>query len=333
MEHSISQLQQKLANEQQKSVVLEIRLSTAEQKSVALEERCQSLEAQCESLETSLLAEKQKSKSLEERLKGIENTVEQFWIIPRDEITLSENILRAGEYSYVKEATFRDQKIAAKCLDEATISPHNKELFKKEMKISARCHHKNLVEFIGAVPDYPPIIVFEMMDCTVRFALSEGRIAHNHIYPICIDVAQGLLYLHSIQPYPLIHRNMSASNVLLKAKGTGWTAKLSDLGSAQFANVAQVIAPGCTQCAIPKRDKAYKQAEKIDVYSYGVLLIEILSNELPTGVLFELINSLQPTRPQFVPLIQQCTNINPTKRPTMKEVVSSLHTITYEALP
>ena len=362
LQQSVEQLQQRLSNEQQKSATLETRLSAElsaeerkfatietrlsaeERKSATLETRLAaeerksaSLETRCQSLETSLAAEKQKSQSLEaqcysqeERLRTVEDTVERLWAIPRDEVNLSNKILGTGGWGYVTEATFRGRRVAAKCLHEAIISPHNQELFAKEMKISARCRHRNLVEFIGAVPDHPAIIVIEMMDCTLRFALSNGRVIPNHIHPICIDVAQGLIYLHSIQPHPLIHRDVSAPNVLLKAVGTGWIAKLSDLGSAQFANIAQTLAPGCVLYAAPEvqqRDTALKQTEKVDVYSYGVLLIEVLTREMPTGILSQLINSLQPTRPQFIPLIQRCTNTNPTRRPTMRDVISSLNAI------
>ena len=327
LQQSVLQHQQ---NEQQKSAALETRLSAEERKSAALETRCQSLES-------SLAAEKQKSQSLEaqcnsqeERLRTVEDTVERLWAIPRDEINLSNKILGTGGWGYVTEAIFRGRRVAAKCLHEAIISPHNQELFAKEMKISARCRHKNLVEFIGAVPDHPAIIVIEMMDCTLRFALGNRRVIPNHIHPICIDVAEGLVYLHSIQPYPLIHRDVSAPNVLLKAVGTGWIAKLSDLGSAQFANIAQTLAPGCVLYAAPEvqqRDTALKQTEKVDVYSYGVLLIEILTREMPTGILSQLINSLRPTRPQFISLIQRCTTTDPNRRPTMRDVISSLNTI------
>ena len=347
LQQSVIQLQQGLTTEQQKSSELERRcrslettLSTEQEKSSALDTRCQSLETRCESLELSLAAEKQKVQSLEarcnsqeERLKGVEDTVERLWAISRDEINLSNKILGTGGWGYVTEATFRGRRVAAKCLHEAIISPHNQELFAKEMKISARCRHKNLVEFIGAVPDHPAIIVIEMMDCTLRFALSSGRVIPNHIHPISTDVAQGLIYLHSIQPHPLIHRDVSAPNVLLKAVGAagGWIAKLSDLGSAQFANIAQTLAPGCVLYAAPEvqqRDTAHRQTEKIDVYSYGVLLIEILTREMPTGVLSQLINSLIPIWPQFISLIQRCTNTDPTRRPTMREVITSLNKIT-----
>ena len=330
-ERKSAALETRLSAEEQKSAALEARLSAEERKSAALETRCQSLES-------SLAAEKQNSQSLEaqcnsqeERLRTVEDTVERLWAIPRDEINLSNKTLGTGGWGYVTEATFRGRRVAAKCLHEAIISPHNQELFAKEMKISARCRHKNLVEFIGAVPDHPAIIVIEMMDCTLRFALSNGTATPNHIHPICSNVAQGLAYLHSIQPHPLIHRDVSAPNVLLKAFGTGWIAKLSDLGSAQFANIAQTLAPGCVLYAAPEvqqRDTALKQTEKVDVYSYGVLLIEVLTREMPTGILSQLISSLIPIWPQFVSLIQRCTNTDPTRRPTMREVITSLNKIT-----
>ena len=103
-----------------------------------------------------------------ERLQRLEDTVERLWAISQDEVHLSNNILGTGGWGYVKEATYRGSRVAAKCLHELIVSPHNQELFAKEMKISARCRHRNLVEFIGAVPDHPTIIVIELMDCTLR---------------------------------------------------------------------------------------------------------------------------------------------------------------------
>ena len=183
------------------------------------------------------------------------------------------------------------------------------------MKISARCRHRNLVEFIGAVPDHPAIIVtvIELMDCTLRAGLANRRATPNHIHPISMDVAQGLLYLHGIQPHPLIHCDVSAPNFLLKATGNGWIAKLSDLGSAQFANLAQTLTLGCFLYAAPEvqqRDAAHHRTVKIDVYSFGVLLIEMLTREMPTGSIEALVRSVQSRWPHFVPLITSCTQFH-----------------------
>ena len=363
LQQSVMELLAGLSTEKQRSSTLEAKyqtlhstLITEQHNNQLLLSRCQSLETKCESLDAALISKQQKTESLEERcehlessvaaeqqrleakcnsqeerLRTMENTVERLWAISRDEINLSNKILGTGGWGYVTEATFRGRRVAAKCLHEAITSQHNQELFAKEMKISAQCRHKNLIEFIGAVPDHPAIIVIEMMDCTLRSALNDATVTLNHIHPICIDVAQGLVYLHSIWPHPLIHRDVSAPNVLLKAVGTGWIAKLSDLGSAQFANKAQTCAPGCLLYAAPEilqSDTALKQTEKVDVHSYGVLLIEILTREIPSGTISQLISSLIPIWPQFISLIQRCSNTDSTRRPTMKEVINSLNKIT-----
>ena len=267
----------------------------------------------------------------EERLKRLEDTVERLWTITQDEVLFSNKQLGTGSWGYVIEASYRGRRVAAKCLHEAIMSPHNQELFTKEMKISARCRHRNLVDFIGAVPDHPAIIVTELMDCTLRAALANRTATPNHIHPISMNVAQGLLYLHSIQPHPLIHCDVSAPNVLLKAAGNGWIAKLSDLGSALLANLAQTLTPGCFLYAAPEvqqRDSACQQTVKIDVYSFGVLLIEMLTREVPTGSIEALMRLIHSRWSHFVPLITSCTITDPNQRPSMRQVTDQLDHIT-----
>ena len=323
LQEQTKKLQEELNFEKANSQSLQQRCDYLENTVISnLLERLKALEGTVERL--------QATSQNEERLKRLEDTVERLWAISRDEVLLSNNILGTGGWGYVTEATYRGRRVAAKCLHEAIVSPHNQELFAKEMKISARCRHRNLVEFIGAVPDHPAIIVIELMECTLRFALANRRATPNHIHPISIDVAQGLFYLHSIQPHPLIHRDVSAPNVLLKAAGNGWVAKLSDLGSAQFANLAQTLAPGCFLYAAPEvqqRDLAHLQSVKIDVYSFGVLLIEMLTREMPTGSIDVLLRSVQSRWPRFVSLITRCTATDPNQRPSMRQVIDQMDTI------
>ena len=319
----IKKLQEELNTEKVNSQVLQQRCDYLENTVISnLLERLKALEGTVERLQT--------TSQDEERLKRLEDTVERLWAISRDEVLLSNNILGTGGWGYVTEGTYRGRRVAAKCLHEAIVSPHNQELLAKEMKISARCRHRNLVEFIGAVPDHPAIIVIELMDSTLRAALANRRATPIHFLPISTDVAQGLLYLHSIQPHPLIHRDVSAPNVLLKAAGNGWIAKLSDLGSAQFANLAQTLAPGCFLYAAPEvrqEDSTRQQSVKMDVYSFGVLLIEMLTREMPTGSIEALIRSVQSRWPHFVPLITSCTVTDPNRRPSMRQVIDQLDTI------
>ena len=309
---------------------LKLQLDVEKEQTKKLQEELTSEKAKAHLLEQNRSVDNAAIMNLVERVKGLEDTVERLWAISRDEVLLSNKILGTGGWGYVTEATYRGRRVAAKCLHEAIVSHHNQELFAKEMKISARCRHRNLIDFIGAVPDHPAIIVIELMDSTLRAALANRRATPNHIHPISMDVAQGLLYLHSIQPHPLIHRDVSAPNVLLKAAGNGWIAKLSDLGSAQFANLAQTLAPGCFLYAAPEvrqEDSARKQTVKIDVYSFGVLLIEMLTREMPTGSIEALVQSVQSRWPRFVSLITSCTVTDPSQRPSMRQVIDQLDTI------
>ena len=254
------------------------------------------------------------------QLKGLEDISKRLWVISRDEVLLSNNILGTGGWGYVTEATYRGRKVAAKCLLEMNVSPHNQELFAKEMIMSTSCRHRNLVEFIGAVPDHPAIIITELMDCTLRAALANRTATPNHIHPISMDVAQGLLYLHSIQPHPLIHCDVSAPNVLLKTTSNGWIAKLSNVGSIHFANTSEALL-----CSAPKPSSYWQQkTTKTDVYSFGMLLIEMLTREMPTGSIEALVRSVQSRWPRFVPLITSCTLTDHNKRPSMRQVIDQL---------
>ena len=268
------------------------------------------------------------------------------WAISRSEVFFDERS-EERSWGYTTKAIYRGCFVFAKYSRNPITSPY--EVFAKEMKMSAHCRHHNLVEFIGAVPDHPAIIVIELMDFTLRAALTNRRAKPNHIHSISMDVAQGLLYLHSIQPHPLIHRDVSAANVLLKAAGFKWIAKLSDLSSAYFTQ-SYSSHNVYTAPEVRQEDSTYQQTEKIDVYSFGVLLIEMLTNEIPTGSIEALVRSIQsrwprfaplvtsctvtdPVRsiqsrwPRFAPLVTSCTVTDPNQRPSMRQVIDQLDTI------
>ena len=252
----------------------------------------------------------------------LEDTTKLPWAISRDEVFLGHNTLGKTIWDYVTEAICRRCFVAAKCRDNPIISDY--EHFAQDMTALAECYHENIVKFIGAVPNYPAIIVVEFMDTTLCAALKNKRITPSHYLSISMDVAQGLFYLHSIQLHHLIYRNVRAPNVFLKVAGFGWKAKLSDIGSTHFTQSCEnndiYAAPELQE------DLARPQIMKADVYSHGVLLIELIASEIPTGSIETLVRSVQSRSPHFVPLITKikCTSGNPNQRPTMGLIITQL---------
>ena len=289
---------------------------------------CYQLQQKCDYRENTVIA------NLQERLKELESicAVEKLWTISRDELILCDDILERGDWGYLKEATYKGCKVAAKCFHKGIMSPHNKQTFAKKVNTLCDCNHQNIVEFIGVVVDHPSIIVTELMDCTLYAALADENITPKHIHSISIDVAHGLLYLHNTQPQPIIHCNVNTPNVLLKKNRNGWIAKLSDLCSAKFAHLAnvQLLAPEYCDGVhsapeVRQEDSTCQQTVKIDMYSFGVLLIEMLTREIPTGSIEALVRSVQSRWPRFVPLITSCTITDPNQRPSMRQVIDQLH--------
>ena len=149
---------------------------------------------------------------------------------------MTEEVLGKGAYGEVKVALFRGLRVATKYLHNVIISPYYLHLFTREMTIASRLRHPNLLLFIGATTQgHPPIIVTELMATSLRDELAQRPLSREQIKSIAIDVACGLNYLHQWKPQPIIHRDLSSPNVLLKPSGANsWEAKVSDYGSANF---------------------------------------------------------------------------------------------------
>ena len=254
-----------------------------------------------------------------------------IWAISREEVELLDDELGKGAWGIVTKACFRGEIVAAKRLHETLSEDNPKFLYKairRELDIASNLRHPNLVLFLGAVIQgnlRELIILNELMDSSLRDVLAEDQLSRSQIKSFSIDVARALNYLHSCKPEPLIHRDVSSANVLLLRLGPDyWKAKLSDYGSLQAINLANTLAPGSPVYAAPEAMHiGGQQSCKVDTYSFGVLLIEMLSCQLPTP-------ELRPRLLQEIEwqemclLIKTCIQAYPDDRPTMQHIISSL---------
>ena len=136
-------------------------------------------------------------------------------------------------------------------------------------------------------------------------------------------MARALNYLHLNTPDPIIHRDISSANVLLEEFGDNYKAKVSDYGSANFARYTTTAGPGNPLYSAPESGDPRRQTVKMDVYSFGLLLVEMCSGELFDNH-EELIHTRISDWPEMVGIILPCIRQDPKRRPNMDGVLTQL---------
>ena len=263
------------------------------------------------------------------------------WNVSRGDVQVSEEIGRGG-WGTVVRGIYCGKHVAVKLPHQDLLNPRLLVRLKRETRLMIQVQHPNLIRIIAAVFDeasdqlrLPPMIITELLDINLRKCYQQGRLQVSSRIPVCLDVAYGLHYLHDRQE-PIIHRDVSAPNVLLKALPNGmWRAKVSDFGSANLARFSVTAGDGAIIYTPPE---AFPQTDpnaprilhttKIDVFSYGIVMCEVITAEQPDPELY--LDRLEQVRRWSAPLhslIVLCTNQSPEKRPTMAVVIDELNKV------
>ena len=250
-----------------------------------------------------------------------------FWVVQSDDVHLTDEEIGRGGWAVVKVAHFRGLRVAAKCLHEDLVYPYHRNIFQREMSFAAKLRHPNLLQFIGATVEPAMIILTEVMPTSLRALVNRTRLTNEQIVSIALDVARALNYLHLMRPHPILHRDLSSANVLLEpTPEDGWRAKVSDYGTANFSQYLRTENPGSPVYSAPEARNPDLQSAKMDIYSFGVLLIEMCTSEFPVP---EMRPRLIPTiaHAQLVALIRSCLAPDRHQRPRCSVVIERLDAI------
>ena len=318
-------LQRQLQESQQQ---FQREIQQAQQQGQERERQVQDLQQQLQEREQQLEEREREFQERERQLEEQIQVAESSWVMNRREIIMTEVVLGKGGWGEVKVAGFRDLKVAAKCLYEIIISPHNIRKFCREMNIASKLRHPNLLQFIGATTEGNPIILTELMPTSLRKELETGGLAYHAILNISLDVACALNYLHLFKPHPILHRDVSSANVLLQPMGGGhgWRAKVSDYGTVSLQPLARTCNPGNPVYSAPESPYPRQHSPSMDVFSYGVLLIEMVLCQFP-----EEDKSLREAQIKAIKrlalknLIERCLIENYKQRPTMSDIIKEIN--------
>lgn len=292
------------------------------------------------------------------------STVRTFSIAELEKATekfSSAKVLGEGGFGRVYYGVMEDgSEVAIKLL---TREDSGDREFIAEVEMLSRLHHRNLVKLIGiCIEGHKRCLIYELIrNGSVESHLHgvdkmKAPLDWDTRMKIALGAARGLAYLHEDSNPRVIHRDFKASNVLLEAD---FTPKVSDFGLAREASEGihhiSTRVMGTFGYVAPEYAMTGHLLVKSDVYSYGVVLLELLSGRKPVDIsqphgsenlvtwarplltsregLEQLIDqSLGPnydfdTMAKVAAIASLCVHIESSQRPFMGEVVQALKLI------
>ena len=226
--------------------------------------------------------------------------------------------------------------------------------FESECLTWSKLRHPGVVQFLGVHMDRRsrlPVLVMEKMDTSLRTYLEDHSKEEFPLHQkafVLRQVTQALAYLHS-QNSPLVHHDLSPNNVLLNV--ASFVTKVSDFGMSRAINPSSLTRKssikGTLAFMAPEAlHDPPRYNEKLDVFSFGNVVISSLTHEWPNpgpptkyeGDVFVAVTELQrrehyvvkftaQEKQLFLPIVRQCLENRPDKRPCSVMLVQELRRI------
>ncbi|KAK9699385.1 hypothetical protein RND81_08G170500 [Saponaria officinalis] len=261
--------------------------------------------------------------------------------------------LGSGTFGTVYHGKWRGSDVAIKRIKKSCFTGRSSEQerltveFWHEAEILSKLHHPNVVAFYGVVQDGPEgtlaTVAEFMVDGSLRHVLlrKDRHLDRRKRLIIAMDAAFGMEYLHSKN---IVHFDLKCDNLLVNLKDPSRPiCKVGDFGLSKIKR--NTLVSGGVRGTLPwmapelLNGSSSKVSEKVDVFSFGIVLWEILTGEEPYanmhyGAIIGGIvnNTLRPPIPGFCDaewrtLMEQCWAPNPAARPSFTEIAVRLRTM------
>ncbi|KAL2996399.1 hypothetical protein AAZX31_10G269700 [Glycine max] len=250
--------------------------------------------------------------------------------------------IASGSYGELFKGVYCSQEVAIKVLKAEHVDSELQREFAQEVYIMRKVRHKNVVQFIGACTKSPRLcIVTEFMSGGSVYDYlhkQKGFFKFPTLLKVAIDVSKGMNYLHQ---HNIIHRDLKAANLLMDEN---CTVKVADFGVARVKAQSGVMTAetGTYRWMAPEVIEHKPYDHKADVFSFGIVLWELLTGKLPYEYLTPLQaaigvvqKGLRPTipkntHPKFVELLERSWQQDPTLRPDFSEIIEILQQLAKE---
>ncbi|KAM3965805.1 TGF-beta activated kinase 1 [Aphomia sociella] len=265
--------------------------------------------------------------------KSQDSPVQQRFV---EEIDYSEireiSIVGKGAFGVVWKGLWRDTFVAVKHIN----SEAEKREFTIEVRQLSRVSHPNIVRLYGACTQKEHVcLVMEYAEGGSLYNVLHNRpkpkYTAAHAMSWARQCAEGVAYLHAMKPKPLIHRDLKPPNLLLV--DSGQRLKICDFGTAVDKATYMSNNKGSAAWMAPEVFEGSSYTEKCDVFSWGIILWEVLSRRKPFEdggsayrILWAVHTGQRPNLIEGCPepieqLMTKCWHRVPSERPSMEEVV------------
>ncbi|GBG74265.1 hypothetical protein CBR_g18676 [Chara braunii] len=258
--------------------------------------------------------------------------------IPYDSLDIREQV-GGGGFSVVYRALWMGTPVVVKKWFDPSMGEEAMQDFRAEMMTLSELRHPHIVLLLGACTRPPDLcLVLEYVPHTLHYILHKSNIVldRKRIISLAIDLTKAMLYLHAQRP-PLIHRDLKPANLLVDRQ---WRVKLCDFGLASTHPIKKGAGTPAYMARELLAGKPYN--ERVDVYSFGIVLWEMMAREVPfDGLDYADIckkvveEKKRPPIPlscsrAIANLIRDCWHDDPAERPTFNQIAVRLRELQYE---
>ncbi|CAM0874162.1 unnamed protein product [Alopecurus aequalis] len=262
-----------------------------------------------------------------------------------EDLTLGEQV-GEGSCGTVYHALWYGSDVAVKVFSKQEYSEEMIHTFRQEVSLMKKLRHPNIILFMGAVASQERLcIVTEFLPRGSLFRLlrkTTGKMDPRRRVNMAIDIARGMNYLHNSSP-TVVHRDLKSSNLLVDKN---WTVKVADFGLSRLkleTFLTTKTGKGTPQWMAPEVLRNEPSNEKSDVYSYGVVLWELVTQKIPwdtlntmqvigaVGFMDHRLDIPSDIDPQWASMIESCWDSDPQRRPSFQELLERLRELQKEA--